>query len=134
MLGLRRFAGFSLVVASRSYSLAAACRASHCGGFPCRGAQFLGCAILMTLRSTDSVSVAHGLSCSTACAIFLDQGSNLCLLHWQMDSLLLSHQGSPCPLLLIGIWAVFNFCWLNPNIPVKYSQKVQTGISKKINI
>ena len=132
MLGLRRCAGFSLVVASRSYSLAAACRASHCGGFPCRGAQFLGCAILMTLRSTDSVSVAHGLSCSTACAIFLDQGSNLCLLHWQMDSLLLSHQGSPCPLLLIGIWAVFNFCWLNPNIPIKYSQKVQTGISKKI--
>ena len=27
--------------------------------------------------------------------IFLDQGSNPCLLHWQMDSLLLTHQGSP---------------------------------------
>ena len=27
--------------------------------------------------------------------IFLTQGSNLCLLHWQADSLLLSHQGSP---------------------------------------
>ena len=26
--------------------------------------------------------------------IFLTQGSNLCLLHWQVDSLLLSHQGS----------------------------------------
>ena len=37
------------------------------------------------------------LSCSTACGIFLDQGSNLCLLHWQADSLLLSHQGSPAP-------------------------------------
>ena len=35
------------------------------------------------------------LSCSTACGIFLDQGSNLCLLHWQADSLLLSQQGSP---------------------------------------
>ena len=27
--------------------------------------------------------------------IFLIQGLNLCLLHWQADSLLLSHQGSP---------------------------------------
>ena len=26
--------------------------------------------------------------------LFLTQGSNLCLLHWQADSLLLSHQGS----------------------------------------
>ena len=30
-----------------------------------------------------------------ACGIFPDQGSNLCLLHWQADSLPLSHQGSP---------------------------------------
>ena len=27
--------------------------------------------------------------------IFLDQGLNLCLLRWQVDSLSLSHQGSP---------------------------------------
>ena len=36
-----------------------------------------------------------GLSCSVACGIFLDQGSNPCHLHWQVDSLPLSHQGSP---------------------------------------
>ena len=36
-----------------------------------------------------------GLSCSKACEIFLDQGSNLYLLHWQEDSLPLSHRGSP---------------------------------------
>ena len=35
---------------------------------------------------------------SAACGIFLDQGSNPCILHWQADSLPLSHQGSPCPL------------------------------------
>ena len=41
--------------------------------------------------------VAHAFSCSMACRIFPDQGSNLCLLHWQVvDSLPLSHQGSPC--------------------------------------
>ena len=30
-----------------------------------------------------------------ACGIFLDRGSNPCLLHWQANSLPLSHQGSP---------------------------------------
>ena len=33
-----------------------------------------------------SLVVAHGLSCPATCGIFLDQGSNLCLLHWQVDS------------------------------------------------
>ena len=35
----------------------------------------------------------HGLSCSVACGIFVDQRLNLCLLDWQVDSLPLSHQG-----------------------------------------
>ena len=39
--------------------------------------------------------MARGLSCSVACGIFLDQRLNLCLLHWQADTLPLSHQGSP---------------------------------------
>ena len=33
------------------------------------------------LQSTGSVVVAHGLSCSMACGIFRDQGSNLCPLN-----------------------------------------------------
>ena len=33
-------------------------------------------------------------NCSAACGIFLDQGSNPCLLHWQVDSLPLGQQGS----------------------------------------
>ena len=44
---------------------------------------------------TGSVVVGHGLTRSLACEIFPDQGSNLCPLHWQVDSLTLSHQGSP---------------------------------------
>ena len=43
----------------------------------------------------SSIAVMHGLSCSVACGLFLDRGSNPCLLHWQADSLPLSHQGSP---------------------------------------
>ena len=39
--------------------------------------------------------VAHVLGCPVACGIFPDQGLNPCLLHWQADSLPLSHQGSP---------------------------------------
>ena len=43
------------------------------------------------LWRTGLIAVAHGLSCSWTCWIFLDQGSDLHLLHWQADSLLLSH-------------------------------------------
>ena len=39
--------------------------------------------------------MAHGLSCSTACGIFPDQGLNPCPLHWQVDSQPLLCQGSP---------------------------------------
>ena len=38
---------------------------------------------------------------STACGIFLDQGLNPCLLHWQADSFPLSRQGSPVSFNLI---------------------------------
>ena len=65
-------------------------QASRCCGFSCE-AQALGL--------WPSVAVAHGLSCSRACGIFPDQEMNLCLLHWQADSLPLSYQRSPmlCP-------------------------------------
>ena len=43
------------------------------------------------LWSTGSIVVVHGLTCSAAGGIFLDQGSNLGLLHWQEDSPPLSH-------------------------------------------
>ena len=46
-------------------------------------------------RRAGSAVVAHGLSCSAACGILPDQGSNPCPLHWQADSQPLRHQGSP---------------------------------------
>ena len=55
---------------------------------------------LLLLQSTDSRAQAQqrwcmDFSCSVACEISQDQGSNPRLLHWQADSLLLSYQGSP---------------------------------------
>ena len=48
--------------------------------------------------------MVNSLSCSMAHGICLDQGSNLCLLHWQVDSLPLSDKGSPSvDFLMIGI-------------------------------
>ena len=47
------------------------------------------------LWSTGSKVVAHGLSCSEACEILLNQRSNLCLLHWKADTLPLRYQGRP---------------------------------------
>ena len=46
-------------------------------------------------RRAGSAIVAHGPSCSAACGIFPDQGSDPCPLHWQADSQPLRHQGSP---------------------------------------
>ena len=59
------------------------------------------------LQSTGSIVVAHGLSCPMACRIFSDstQGANSCLLYCQVDSLPLSHQGSPWHSLLIYLFA-----------------------------
>ena len=78
--------GLSLVVASRGHS------SSRCAG--------LSLSRPLLLRGTGSrragsVIVAHRPSCSAACGIFPDQGSNPCPLHWQVDSQPLHHQGSP---------------------------------------
>ena len=83
--------GLSLVVASGGHS------SLRCAG--------LSLSWALLLRSTSSkragsVVVAHGPSCSVACGILPDQGSNLCPLHWQADSQPLRHQGSPDLVLL----------------------------------
>ena len=65
-----------------------------------RGPLFIAVRGPLLLQSTNSrragsVAVAHGPSCSAACGIFPDQGSNPCPLLLQADSQPLSHQGSP---------------------------------------
>ena len=84
-----------VLVSVRGLSLVAACgghSSSRCAG--------LSLSRPLLLRSTGSrragsAIVAHGPSCSAACGIFPDQGSNPCPLHWQADSQPLRHQGSP---------------------------------------
>ena len=36
-------------------------------------------------QHTGSVVMAHRLSCSSACGVFPEQGSNPCPLHWQAE-------------------------------------------------
>ena len=91
--------GLSLVVASGGHS------SSRCAG--------LSLSRPLLLQSTGSrragsAVVAHGPSCSVACGIFPDQGSNPCPLHWQADSQPLRHQGSPL-LCLVNIYSFFFF-------------------------
>ena len=69
--------GLSLVAASGGHS------SLRCAGFSLSWLLLLQS---MGSRWAGSVVVAHGLSCSAACGIFLDQASNLCPLHWQADS------------------------------------------------
>ena len=74
-------------------------QASHWDGFSHCRAQSLGgmgsVVVAARLYSTDSVVIVLRLRCSVSCGIFPDQGLNPCLLLWQVNSLLLSHQGSP---------------------------------------
>ena len=60
----------------------------------CPGLSLCWFPLLQNTNSTAWVSVAmvHRHSCSAACGISQDQGSNLCPVHQQADS---SHQGSP---------------------------------------
>ena len=52
--------------------------------------------------------MAHGLSSSIARGIFQDLGWNLPLLHWQVDSLPLSYQGSPLQeILYVSTYTIF---------------------------
>ena len=87
--------GLSLVAASGGHS------SSRCAGLS------LSRPLLLQStgsRCTGSVVVAHGPSCSAACGIFPDWGSNPCPLHWQADSQPLHHQGSPSAHFLIGLF------------------------------
>ena len=56
------------------------------------------------LQSTGSIVVAHRLRCSSACRIFLDQGSNSCLLHWQVGFFTTEPPWKPPGILLLGIY------------------------------
>ena len=72
VLGLHFARGLSLVAASVGHS------SSRCAGLS------LSRPLLLQgtgSRRAGSAAVAHGLSCSTACGIFPDQGSNPCPLH-----------------------------------------------------
>ena len=65
-------------------SLVAECRLQACGLQQLWHVRSV--VVACGLQSSGSVVVGHGLSCSAACWIFPDQGSNLCPLHWQADS------------------------------------------------
>ena len=75
-LGLCRYMGSPLVAASGGYSHGAM-------SGPLTADAPL--AAEHVLWSAGSVVTVNGLSRSTACRIFPDQGSNLRLLHWQAD-------------------------------------------------
>ena len=142
MLGLHCCVGFSVVVVSRDLSLvlvsglfiALVSVAEH----GLQGAQASVVAahclidVALRLQSTGSIVLLQRLNFSAACVIFLDKGSNLCLLHWLADSCIadgffvsetpgkprrwiLSHwtPGEPHPLwfLQLSISCLVPYCW-----------------------
>ena len=127
-------------------SIVAAC------GFNGRGVQVLGHTVVLAHRlsscglwapSTGLVVVTHWISCSTARGIFLDQESNLCPLHWQVDSDPLYPKVSPrndywyilnlklCSVFALQVWDteyIFKMIYLKINI------KDVVGIALKIHM
>ena len=107
VLGLHCFEGFSQAAVSGGYSslwcldfLLQWLLLLHSTGFRAHGLHSPGSwaqELRSPLQSAGSAVVVHRLGCSAACGILQDQESNLHLLHWQMDSPPLSHQGSPFP-------------------------------------
>ena len=89
MLGFVAALGLSLVVENRG-TVHCGESASLCGGFSSCGAHSLGTQASAVAapgaQSAGSVVVVHGFSDHVACGIFPDQGLNLCLLRWQVDS------------------------------------------------
>ena len=97
MLGLCCCLGFSLVAVCRLLTAVASLVVEH-GLHGVWASVVKACRLTIVVApgfySTGSIVVARGLNYCTSCGIFLDQGSNLCLLHWQVDFLPPSHNGS----------------------------------------
>ena len=117
-------------------------QASHCDGFSrCRAqavraqasvvaAHRLSSWQLPGSRAQGSVVVLQGLSCSSACGIFLDQGLKPYPLHWQVDSYSLPTREVPSwnfkgNLLILSSRLCLLYCTslqtVNTNIPGTYS-------------
>ena len=127
MLGLHCCVGFSLIVESGGYSLIVV------GEVLLIAVASLGCG-LQYLQHVGSVAVVHRLGCSEACGIFLGQESNPRLLHWQADSLPLSHQGSPTILIsviVLALWKLWIQMILTFMLPV-YCYSPTHGLSQAL--
>ena len=104
VLGLHCCAGFPLVATSRGCSLVAVLRLSIAAASLTehrlhKSLGRVGCSSCSSrVLELRLIVVVPGFRCSSSCAIFPDQRPNLCLLHWQADSLPLSHHYHSLPL------------------------------------
>ena len=101
VLGLLCCEGFSRVAASGGGSLVvmSGLLIAVASSVVERGLQACG---LQQFQHMGSVVAAPGLNCSMTRGILPDQGLKLRLLHWQADSLPLSHQGRPVTDFFVG--------------------------------
>ena len=91
-----------------------------------------------------SAVAAHGLSRCSSWSLehklngmwnLLNQGSNLCLRHWQADSLSLRHQGSPCICICICIYVyLYTHTNINLRIPTDEMKLHEKGNKEMIDL
>ena len=74
-----------------------------------------------------------GFSCSAVCGFFPDQGSNLCLLHCQVDSYPLYHQGSLGIVFRVSFRCIFiRDCFILENPCHLGSRNVPLSVSRTL--
>ena len=102
VLGLCCCEGFPLAVVSGGCSLVAVCGLLIAAASPVAEHRPWGAGLSRCSSWALECRPSCGAGLSEACGIFLGQGLSLCLLHWQVGFLPLSHQESPAPVFLPG--------------------------------
>ena len=129
------YSGSSLAVTGGS------CSSLRCAGFPSRRlrllqTQALGARALVVaaqrLWRVASVTVTQGLSGPLVCGIFPDLGLNLCPLHWQEESLLLSQQGHPWTSVLNRVPPSGREGWLKGNLAGERVREIGEGLTRQV--
>lgn len=116
VLGLRCCSGFSLVAASRGYSLVAVHRLLIEVASPVAENRLQGVrasvVVAPGLQSTGSTLEVHGLSCPKACGSFWGQGSNPCVFAFAGGFFITELPGTTP-----GLFLLFFFSSLFPSYP-----------------
>ena len=90
--------------------------------------------VIQGLRALAQELRHKAFRCSEGCAIFLDQGLDLCSLHRQVDSYPLYHQGSPLLAFYQQFWLLLRHWLLYMNFTISITNFLKYPIRNLIKV